>query len=70
MTEPEWGGPWRDGPTGFEGQAVARTEYLSGRVSLCLTHLDSHGKVEEEWFDAPRLTRLAAGSGRSGTVGF
>lgn len=57
---------YRDRITGFEGTAVARTEYLGGRVTICLERGDSTQKTESLWVDTFRLEPLDTRS----TVGF
>lgn len=56
---------YRDRITGFEGTAVARTEYLGGRTTVCLERGDATKKTESLWVDAFRLEPLD-----SQTVGF
>ncbi len=46
---------YRDIYTGFAGVATARTEYVSGWVSVCLARLDKDGYTREEWVHETRL---------------
>ena len=44
--------------TGFEGMAVAKTEWLNGcvRIGIQPTELDKDGKIQEEvWFDEQQV---------------
>jgi hypothetical protein len=66
MTEIELGVKYRDRLTGYEGWAVARTEYLAGNVTICLERADSGGKPEEVWISEQRLEAQP----RNGAVGF
>lgn len=47
----------KDGVTGFEGVAMARTEYLYGCVRVCVqpTELRDGKPIEPVWFDEQRL---------------
>lgn len=51
---------YRDRITGFEGVAVARTEYMGGRVTVCLERGDATKKSESIWFDQIRLDTVDA----------
>lgn len=51
------GNRYRDSITGFEGVAVARTEYLYGCARVGLQGPASGGKVpDSQWFDELQLT--------------
>lgn len=49
---------YRDRITGFEGTATAITNYLGGRVTVCLERGDATKKSESLWFDHDRLQPL------------
>jgi len=69
MTRINLGDKVRDLVTGFEGIAVARTEWLNGcfRVTLQSDCLDKDGKVTpSETFDEPQLDVLIPGKVRTG----
>jgi len=57
----ELGSRVRDMITGFEGVAIARSEWLHGllRFAVQSTVLKDNRPVEEVWFDAPRLERIS-----------
>ena len=66
----------RDLITGFEGVAIARTEYLYGCVHICIApKLGADGKrPENEWFDEQRVevvedTPVPVAAGYSATTG-
>lgn len=66
LNAPPWSGRYRDIPTGFEGDATARTEYLAGNVNLCLERLDNNGDPTEAWFSEQRLERIDPQPSRPG----
>lgn len=47
-----------DEVTKFEGTAVVIAEYLYGTTRVQLDALDDKGKLQSEWFDAPRLVEV------------
>ena len=53
----------KDSITGFKGIAVARSEYLYGCTSYCVSPEALHeGKtITGHWFDEPRLVVMRAG---------
>lgn len=53
-------------PTGYEGVATARTEYLGERVNVRLERLRADGSVEETWWPETRLSPVFEGDRRSG----
>lgn len=52
---------YRDALTGWEGVAVARTDWLHGCVRIVLERLDKDGKIASETFDEQRLVEAATG---------
>jgi hypothetical protein len=59
------GREYRNRVDGFEGTAVARTEFLNGCVQVCLQGPSKDGKPgEEAWIDEQQLVGNA--SARSG----
>lgn len=59
----------KDSVTGFEGIAVARTEWLNGciRVTLQSDSLDKEGKPRDgQTFDEPQLVVIKAGKVKCG----
>lgn len=61
----------KDNITGFEGIAVARTEFLYGCVRVCVQpgKLKDGKTIDAEWFDEQRLdVKSAAKTGGPGPV--
>jgi len=54
----------RDTVTGFEGVAVARTEWVHGcaRYGVEATELHDGKPIEAQWFDEQRLSLVAGAS--------
>lgn len=51
----EFGAEYEDGATGFKGTATARTETMTGNVSVCLEFIGNDGKPDEVWLPEARL---------------
>lgn len=61
----------KDDISGFEGIAVARSEYLYGCVRVCVEPMALHeGRlIESQWFDEQRLTKTSlAKAGGPGAI--
>ncbi len=46
---------YRDRITGFEGVAIAKSEFLSGNQRLCLERGSASCSSEEMWIDVKRV---------------
>jgi hypothetical protein len=57
MIHPDLGYTYKDKITGFTGVAVARVEYLTGCIHLCLETGDKDNKSTSDYFDENRLVR-------------
>lgn len=57
---------YRDEPTGYEGVATARSEFLGGRANVRLERLKKDGTLEETWWPEERLVELGDGSASPG----
>lgn len=57
---------YRDRITGFEGVAVAKSEFLSGTQKVCLERGNSACSSEELWVDVQRIEPVDGDK----TVGF
>ena len=49
---------YRDRITGFEGTAVAKSEFLSGVQKVCLERGTATKTSEEMWIDVKRIEKI------------